>query len=357
MNKRNLTLDILRGHFLLAVYVDHLSYYVNNNIFIFYNGFGNLFVSAAEGFVFISGLLVGLIYKDKLINFGLKKVYSLLLKRGLKLYLLSCTLTILFTYLAIYTNYTKVIGWGYINSGFIQILKSTLTFKYFYGWQDILALYVPLILASPFIIALFKNKLWPFVLVTSFIIWGLTIKRIYCSFYCISYFDLASWQLLYVIGLFVGYYYNQFKKYIIKIQLNKYINTLLIIIFLVSLILSILVVYYKFFHNYIDFFNLVFNKPTIGIGRLFLFFNWFYIYYIFINKFKDKIIKYLGFIYLTFGKNSLLTYSVQAFILFFAYFLPKPNGYVLASIATVFYILGLLIVIKSILKIKRIFIN
>lgn len=352
MNNRNIVLDILRGHFLLAVFVDHLSYYVPQNIFIFYNGYGNLFVSAAEGFVFISGLLVGIIYKEKIKTLGIKKVYSLLLKRGFKLYLVSSILTLLFTYWAIYSNYSKNIGWGYLNTNFYEILKSVVTFKYFYGWQDILALYVPLILISPFIIHLFKHKLWPVVIVTSLIVWGLTFKRVYCSYYCISYFDLASWQLIYILGLTIGFYNNKIKQVIKFIRFKKIINITLFLTFLLSLVLSIMVVYYKFLHSYIDLINLIFNKPTLGIGRLILFFNWFYIYYIFINKFKDKIIKYLGFIYLTFGKNSLLTYTVQAFLLYFVYFLPLPKSYIGSSLFSIFYIFVLYAVVLFLNKLK-----
>ena len=52
--QRNSKLDLLRGHYLLAILIDHFSYYTGTSFFVLYNGNGKLWVSAAEGFVFFT---------------------------------------------------------------------------------------------------------------------------------------------------------------------------------------------------------------------------------------------------------------------------------------------------------------
>src|SRR5689334_12146717 len=97
MTKRNLKLDILRGFFLLEMYIDHISKFVGNNAFYFLNGFGNLWVSSAEGFVFLSGYLVGFIYYPKIVKNEFKYVFYRLWKRAGLMYLLGVFLTVLFS--------------------------------------------------------------------------------------------------------------------------------------------------------------------------------------------------------------------------------------------------------------------
>jgi len=76
MSKRNLKLDLLRGFFITIMLVDHVTFYVGKNIFYYLNGSGNLWVSPAEGFVFISGYMVGFIYYPKHVHDGAVKVFN-----------------------------------------------------------------------------------------------------------------------------------------------------------------------------------------------------------------------------------------------------------------------------------------
>ena len=58
--KRDRRLDLLRGYCVFAMTVDHLD--VPTWLYWFTGG-NRFFVSAAEGFVFISGLVMGLVYR------------------------------------------------------------------------------------------------------------------------------------------------------------------------------------------------------------------------------------------------------------------------------------------------------
>ncbi len=59
--KRILTLDILRGGFLVAIIVDHLNQ--GPSLWYLLTGGGAMWVSPAEGFFAISGILVGYILR------------------------------------------------------------------------------------------------------------------------------------------------------------------------------------------------------------------------------------------------------------------------------------------------------
>src|SRR4051794_8322784 len=60
--KRDLRLDLLRGFAVFAMVVDHIG---GVSWFHLLSGGNRFFVSAAEVFVFISGLMVGLIYTEQ----------------------------------------------------------------------------------------------------------------------------------------------------------------------------------------------------------------------------------------------------------------------------------------------------
>ncbi len=57
--KRIRAFDILRGYFLIVILINHIELYPS--FFDFFTGRGRLLVSAAEGFFFMSGLLVGMV--------------------------------------------------------------------------------------------------------------------------------------------------------------------------------------------------------------------------------------------------------------------------------------------------------
>src|SRR4051794_16997728 len=92
-SQRIAAFDILRGFFLLVILIDHIELYPSG--FDLLTGRGRLMVSAAEGFFFMSGLLLGLVYKRR-IALGMRFIFKRMWGRALELYLLSVLLTLLF---------------------------------------------------------------------------------------------------------------------------------------------------------------------------------------------------------------------------------------------------------------------
>src|SRR3984885_13034058 len=82
-SKRILGFDLIRGFLLLVILINHIE--LPPNFYDFFTGRGRLFVSAAEGFFFLSGLLVGMVYRRKMAK-GMKFVFKKIWTRAAELY-------------------------------------------------------------------------------------------------------------------------------------------------------------------------------------------------------------------------------------------------------------------------------
>jgi hypothetical protein len=95
--RRDRRLDLLRGFCVFAMTVDHLD--VPTWLYWFTGG-NRFFVSAAEGFVFISGLVMGMVYRPLVEREGLKHAMQKALKRAAFLYLMTAGATLGFMWLS-----------------------------------------------------------------------------------------------------------------------------------------------------------------------------------------------------------------------------------------------------------------
>lgn len=347
---RNLKLDLLRGHYLIAILVDHLSYYVGASAFIFYNGYGNLWVSAAEGFVFLSGFFVGYIYYPRLLSTKFINIVRSLWTRALLIYIWSVLLTILYSVIGLKVGKAPLLGKGIVYDNILDIVVNAARFKYFYGWADILSVYIPYVLVSPFILYLIRRRMAWLVLSASFILWFLNLKNIECTRACISVFNLLSWQFLFILGIYIGSRKDTFKKiYNTKVKSRPGI-TLLLAVFFVTLYLSVLDTFYNLLPiQSRDMMGYLFGKLTLGPGRIAMFIIWITTMYLFIETFFSYLNKYLGWLFILFGKNSLATYIIQSLVLFAFFYLPFEYGYVRSTVAT----FATLLVVWSLVALSR----
>jgi hypothetical protein len=92
VDKRDLRLDLLRGFAVIAMIADHIG--GERSWLYAITGGDAFFVSAAEVFVFISGLLMGIIYAGVIARQGLGTALMKGLQRAWTLYLMTVTLTL-----------------------------------------------------------------------------------------------------------------------------------------------------------------------------------------------------------------------------------------------------------------------
>ncbi len=354
VTKRNKVLDILRGHFLLAILVDHFHKFPS--IFEYYNGKGDLWVSAATGFVFISGLLLGVINFPKIKSHGMSFVAKHLIQRGVKLYFLSVLLTVLYSILGLYLGKWPYIGQGILYTNSKDILQNALLFKYSYGWADLLIFYAILLLISPLVIFLVHKGRWRGVLIVSFCLWLYAFITPGLQRYTGSYFPVISWQFLFVLGIIVGKYRSKFSTWYRRYFTGEVIfpKLVLVISFFSVLLLTILDVRLNAFSGRTkEIIDLLMNKLELGPGRIIAFFIWFTFLYVLVHTFYAYIAKYLGWLYFSFGKNSLLTYTIQSVILFASFYISTPGGFLLNSLITVFVILLNWVLVEGTLLLSR----
>ncbi|CAN5288306.1 hypothetical protein BH10PAT1_BH10PAT1_6010 [soil metagenome] len=297
---RNISLDIMRGYFLAVIIIDHIGRFPNP--FEILTGEGKLWVSAAEGFFIISGLLVGLLYAKKFKE-NPKKVFKKLWTRALVLYLCSVGLTLVFTLWG-RTMPPQYVKYGIDNtSNFIDLIKNTLLFKYTFGWADFLPYYVIFLLFSPFVIFLVNKINWKFVIAISLIAWCFRSSS-----------PFLAWQAVFMTGLVVGSKFESLESGFNNLKQNKkiWITRILTTITVVTIGISV----YFVFINKINVLNNIFDKDTQGIGRIILAWIWFPTMYLLIRQNEKFIDKYTKGFFKTLGQNSLKVYLIHSILLF-----------------------------------------
>jgi hypothetical protein len=215
--ERRPELDALRGLFLVWMTLTHLptrfSDFTNQPIG---------FVSAAEGFVFISALLVGRIYmRDSLENAPGVRVK--LWKRTLQIYAYHLMmLTLLFTVAAAFAVHTHKAALNhllnfYLAHPFVAIIGSVLLL-YCPPLLDILPMYVTFLFFSPLLLSVAGRYGWRRILTASALIWLLAqfglrdvvhnwivhLTHLQIPLQESGAFNLFAWQAVWVAGLWIG---------------------------------------------------------------------------------------------------------------------------------------------------------
>ncbi len=323
---RLIHLDVMRGIFLCVIIIDHLQRFPG--FLDLFTGRGLLWASAAEGFFFISGMMLGLVRGRREVNKPLHDVVRSLLSRASLLYVWNVILTIIFTLAAwLFASYSGVKP-GYIEHTTLGgMIQEVFTLKYTYGWADFLQYYSLFIAFSPIAIWLLRRGQWLIVLFMTCGVWIVSGNNFY-----------LSWQLLFYMGSVAGYYLPDFEKYIMSKKGNsKRIFTYAVLAFsiLTYLISQVLTLGLPFLENKhitslpfnltIDQLKLIstryasyFDKTSLGIGRVLIFLLWFtalyFLSYRLSRKFKNNIL--LSNI-IKLGQNSLYVYIAHSFVLFF----------------------------------------
>ena len=240
--ERDIRLDTLRGLVLAWMTINHLSGP------LFYYSFEALgFISSAEGFVFISGIVAGMVYGRIGITQGTFSLRRKAFRRVLDIYLfhLAAFLSVIILELTLtndlYRIYYAATNWLSIVSpltafglGAVFLLQPP--------FLDILPMYCLFLLITPFIINRLKKKYgWCWVLVGSFLVWA---PATYHSWDLLQrygehllplnfgFFNPFAWQFLFVGGILLGFRrYNAkiipIKKSLIFLSLVIWIGCLL----------------------------------------------------------------------------------------------------------------------------------
>ena len=199
VGKRDLRLDLLRGFAVIAMVADHVG--GERSWLYAITGGDAFFVSAAEIFMFISGLLMGIIYAGVIARQGLGAALMKSLQRAWTLYLMTVTLTL--TLMALSAQLGLGWGSGVTDTTWPDFIVSVLTLHRTFYLTDILLLYTLLVFAAVPVFVLLVHAQTSYVLVGSWSLWMLwqfapQHAQIPWSIADNSVFNFPAWQALFV---------------------------------------------------------------------------------------------------------------------------------------------------------------
>jgi hypothetical protein len=209
--KRFNELDILRGVLLLLMVVNHapspLRIFTDQPLGFF---------STAEGFVFVSAFLAGLLFQRRSEKQGFDAARAATVSRALRIYR-AHLITLLFTFvvggvfLAEQPGMQNLLDQYFKNPGAAMIAATALVFQP--PLMDILPMYIVFSLLTPCVFLAAKRWGWKKVFFASVGCWIISQFRVRemllaglkdTSYFNLGPFDLFSWQLLWVGGLIFG---------------------------------------------------------------------------------------------------------------------------------------------------------
>jgi hypothetical protein len=332
--KRILSFDIIRGFLLLVILVGHIE--LPPDFWDFFTGRGRLFVSAAEGFFFLSGLLVGMVYRRKLAN-GMGFIFKKMWTRAAELYIGSVILTLLAVFVIAQTNHFSIkqglpdpVDWS-------NLISRTLMLRYEYGWADFLARFAILMLMAPLVFYLIAKGRWKLVL-------GGIIAT-----YLLRHANFTlGWQIIFNGGMMVGFYWDEINRWWagLRSRTRRILQRSLIAITAVSFTLSYAIVYILpslnnhydslspgwqslAFHwdSFTQWLFIYADKWTMGPLRLVMFFIWAAVAYMIVSRHESIINRSTRGLLVVIGQNSLFVYIFHSFIvLAFKFFIPVKTN-------------------------------
>lgn len=203
--RRDLALDLLRGYFLVVIMIDHLRFAANP--FYLISGRQSLWVTAAEGFVLISGFLVGMLRGDQVRRDGLAAASRHVVRRALVLAAWCAGLTIALRAISTATGYWPDVPNADAPGSLVEYAAGALVLRTTYGDHNLLAAYALFLLVAPLTLAAMLRRLTWLVLAASAALWAVAYALRLAWSNSVQA-DLC-WQLLFVAGMAAGFHRAQ----------------------------------------------------------------------------------------------------------------------------------------------------
>lgn len=336
-NKRDLRVDFIRGFVMLILIVVHIDIFSYYN-FIAWERIGA--VTGAEGFVMLSGAILGLLSRTKMHEEdGLGYTVSKQFGRAFLLYRTSLVVIISIALLNIFidasaamtfTTYTGKVYNLYPDFALFsqyqdRIIAKFVMLRYGPHQMQILGLYVVLLIFSPFILwSLTKNQVLT-VLTISWIIYlsnsGYHVRPTGAQF---EYaFPVLSWQILFVHGLVIGYYRNEIWNFFhSKKGAIAFAGVLLIylglLFFTYNNPMSGKIPDFMRLHvidpeTFKSIYHQYFRKNTLGLGRLINDFAVLFVSYAMLSYFWKPLNRAFGWFFIPIGQASLYVFILHVY--------------------------------------------
>ncbi|MCJ8521198.1 hypothetical protein ABID21_004274 [Pseudorhizobium tarimense] len=218
--KRFDIIDGMRGYFLVFMLINHLIF-AGGYWLVKVNHNQLAFVEDAQGFVFLSGLLIGMVYARKMVKNGYAAGRQAIYSRAFELYryAMGIVLAVMVAQMFLPDAYAVWYNWlGYTTFDDPLRLAAIATFLFQPTFMDILPQYIVYMLFAPLLVKLVLEDKWHYVLAASLVLWmaaQLGLQRIVTEPVnqlvmgpddqgIRASFNLLGWQIVFYSGLVLG---------------------------------------------------------------------------------------------------------------------------------------------------------
>ncbi|MBI2324137.1 MAG: OpgC domain-containing protein [Chloroflexi bacterium] len=311
--KRDLRIDLLRGFCVFVMIVDHVG--GEDSWLYVLTGGNRFFVSAAEGFVLLSGISMGLAHRRVIDGTGVRAMLEKVFGRAWLLYALTVILTITFAAASSALGTPWSVQATPASSGGAFAL-SVLTFQRSYSLTDVLLLYTLLVLAAAPALWLIARGHTVLVLGSSAALWaaaqvwprGVPTPWVVVD----GGFPFAAWQLLFFGGLVAGFHRQRLEHWLAPRRL-----IVMGIAVVAALIAAQSIAQGLGLATAVDTHQLLFDKNDARIGRVLALGAAASFAFAFVTLAWTPLRRSTGWLFLRFGHHALFAYAVQLFVVAF----------------------------------------
>lgn len=270
---RDLRLDLMRGFAVVVMVTDHGIAGVepgarSHSWLAHITGADQLFVSAAEFFVLISGLVMGMVYRSTNSRANLRSCVSKALRRAGILYAVTLFAAVLYV-----IDSHAGVWWARQGSSWPQFLIDVATFRRTANLVDIPMLYTGLLLLAIPILLLLSRGLGGLALLLSWLLW--ISWQVHPGFIEIPWsirdndvFFIESWQVIFCTGLVMGWHRHDAQRLWHRLSVHERTQILIGCITLSAVVYTAQVLLLQRFQYHALTKSLFFDKPDVSIGRI-----------------------------------------------------------------------------------------
>lgn len=297
---RIVALDYLRGFFISIIVIDHLWRWPN--LFQYVSGRGEMWVSAAEGFIIISGLLVGYVHGYKKRHTPMRPLASRLIRRGLMLYAWMVITTLaLVSAIWLLDSRGATLHIPLEDRNWQQLLASAVSLEYVNSLTHFLYLYAIFLVISPLVLWLLRHRMAAVVIAASVLGWLVGIAR---------ETEWLQWQLLFFVPTVIGYYFDAILRGYRRLapasrRLARWLPVAIwAVTFSLSLMAVLAVAPGEYYHE-------LFTRRPLTLGTILLALVWFAGLLSLFHALVPRMPRWLRSLFLTFGERSLTGYILH----------------------------------------------
>jgi enterochelin esterase-like enzyme len=318
--ERDLRLDFLRGFAVFAMVVDHLA---GPSPLEWVTGGNRFFTSAAEGFVFLSGLVVGLVYRRLIARQGLGLALRRLVERAWALYVLAVGMTLVMLPVSEVLNLPWARGVDLRQPA--NLLWQVAILHQTAYLVDVPLLYALLLIAAPVALLLLHERRTAVVLLASWLLWAgyqlFPEQTILPWPIAGNYlFQFAAWQVLFFTAMVLGFHQDRVARFVPvaarrPLLLASGLGTLLLVLLYLQLAPAL--------HDVAgatsggstnpltDLADLLFSKGDLRPGRILASAVVFTFLFLLVSELWVPLRRILGWLLLPLGTNALYAYSLH----------------------------------------------